>query len=321
MKKIVIVADASIEIGIGHIMRCLTIANNLKKYSYYITFVMRNLPGNLIDYVIKQGYEHSFEYTKADLYIVDCYDRDIQDEKEMRNYTKYIMVIDDLANREHDCDILLDQSVLPDYSVRYDLLVPKHCIKHLGPQYLILRDEFLAVRQPRKIHSINRLLVFMGGSDPTIETLKVLKAPQTTSFEHVDIVVGSSNMQRQEIQKICIEKGYQYHQQINYMAELMSKADLSIGAGGITAWERSFIGLPSICTIVAENQRLGTTYAGQIGTCINLGWHEEVTVATYKNILNTVTVDKLQQVSDKGLKITENDKPNAWVDSILELIQ
>lgn len=321
MKKVVIVADAAASIGSGHIMRCLTIANNLVKYQCCISFVMRDLPGNLIEYVKKQGFEHSFEYINADLYIIDRYDIDIEEEKQIRKYTKYIMVIDDLANRKHDCDILLDQSFLPNYSTRYDLLIPEHSVKLLGPKYLILRDEFLSVRQSRKISSINRLLVFMGGSDPTSETLKILEALQGISFKQIDIVVGNSNVNNEEIRQICIDRNYLYHQQIDYMAQLMSKADLAFGAGGIAAWERYYVGLPSICTIVAENQRLGTTYAGQIQACINLGWHEEVSATTYKNILSSITVNKLQQISDKGLILTKNNKQNAWLYSILELLQ
>lgn len=321
MKKVVIVADASASIGSGHIMRCLTIAENLVKHQCSISFVMRDLPGNLIDYVVKQGFEHSFTYMNADLYIIDRYDIDIEEEKEIRNYTRYIMVVDDLANREHDCDILLDQSFLPNFSTRYDLLIPKHSVKLLGPKYLILRNEFLSVRQSRKINSINQLLVFMGGSDPTSETLKVLEALKSISFKQIDIVVGNSNVNKEEIQQICIDRNYIYHQQIDYIAQLMSKADLALGAGGIAAWERYFVGLPSICTIVAENQRLGTTYAGQIQTCLNLGWHEEVSSATYKNILRSISVNKLQRISDKGLILTENNKPNEWLYTILELLQ
>lgn len=321
MKKIVFVADASTVIGSGHIMRCLTIAHNLTKHDCKVTFVMRDLPGNLIEYVKAQGFSHSFNYEQADLYIIDHYEIGIEEERWIRQYTNYIMVIDDLANRAHDCDILLDQNVTPKYEIRYNKLVPKHCIKLVGPNYLIMRDEFLQARRKRNITELSRLLVFMGGSDPTAETLKVLQALSDFTFEHIDVVVGNSNVYHAQIKAVCKERGYAYHQQINYMAKLMSEADFSLGAGGATTWERCFVGLPSACTIVADNQRVCTHYAAELGACINLGWHESVTTITYRKILQTLTCDTLQCISEKGLAITANDTPNAWLDKILELIQ
>ena len=100
----------------------------------------------------------------------------------------------------------------------------------------------------------------------------------------------------------------------------MKKADLAIGAGGLTNWERIYVGLPSICTIVAENQKDGTTYAGDINICINLGWHENVKIITYKNILNKITLKQLQNISDSGLIITKTDISNIWIKSILEIL-
>jgi UDP-2,4-diacetamido-2,4,6-trideoxy-beta-L-altropyranose hydrolase len=321
MKKIVFIANASSEIGTGHIMRCLTVANALKKYDFDITFIMQDLEGNLIDYVKAHSFKHSFDYIKADLYIIDSYTVDISIEKELRRFTKYIMVVDDLANREHDCDILLDPTIVSDYTTRYDSLVSQDCIKLLGAKYLILREEFIKARKTKKIKSIENLLVFMGGSDPTAETLKILKALEHFRFKNIDIVVGKSNQKKDEIRQICLDKKYNYYEQINNISDLMNKADFALGAGGITAWERAYVGLPSINTIVAQNQLKGTTYSGDIGTCINLGWHEDVTTQTYIDILNAITVEKLQKISNMGLEITKSKEPNSWLKSIMEILK
>lgn len=320
MKKIVIVANASIEIGSGHIIRCLTIAENLRKNCFNVFFMMENLKGNLIEFVKKQNFEVIMQPINANLYIIDRYDLGYQEENYFRRFTKYIMVIDDLANRKHDCDILLDQSLVPNYLDRYDSLVSNSCKKLLGPKYLVLRDEFINIRKQRNIKSLDNILVFMGGTDPTKETLKVLKALESFSYLNVDIVVGVNNIEKNKIKDICESRNYNYHEQINYLSELMKKADLAIGAGGLTNWERIYVGLPSICTIVAENQKDGTTYAGDINICINLGWYENVKIITYKNILNKITLKQLQNISDNGLIITKTDISNIWIKSILELL-
>lgn len=314
----VIRTDASVFIGSGHVMRCITIAKELQRNGVTVKFWMELLEGNLIEYVKKEGFEVLQTPIYADMYIIDHYTLNIEWEKEIKRFAKKVMVIDDLA-RDHDCDILLDQNVIPQYEVRYEGKVPAHCITLLGPKYLIIRDEFLQQRQnlrPRGIQ-IDRLLIFMGGSDPTNETMKILSALESHSFAHVDVVVGNSNPVKEQIERICMMKKYHFHRQINYMAQLMQLADFAIGAGGSALWERCYLGLPSSSTIVADNQREITTYAGQLGVTLNLGWHEQVTAGTYRNLLKNVQIEGM---SEKELELTANKKPNAWLHEILELI-
>lgn len=327
MKKVIIRTDSSTAIGSGHVMRCLTIAHQLKKHGVKVSFLMKRLQGNLIDYVEKQGFANIVKLEPADLYIIDHYGIDICWEQGLRKYTKKIMVIDDLANRPHNCDLLLDQNVVPQYDKRYRNLLPESCIQLLGPQYLIMRDEFIQTRQnltPYK-GKLKNLLVFMGGSDPTNETLKILSALEVieVEFEKVNIVVGHGNAYKQQVQSICNRQGFQFHCQINYMAELMQQADFSIGAGGSATWERCYVGLPSSSTIVAENQIISTEYAAKLGAVWNIGYHDNVTTKTYINLLDKLSrdSDSLKQMSRIGLQLTESaNKPNPWLQEILEMI-
>lgn len=307
-------------------MRCLTIAKNLKKQHVDVTFWMKELPGHLISYVQQEGFKTINCAEKADLYIIDHYKIDKEWEKAHRQYTNKIVVIDDLANRSHDCDMIIDQNVLPNFESRYAELIPKHCIQLLGPKYLIMREEFIEARRNlnRKNNLTERLLVFMGGSDPTNETIKILNALSQfkNTFGHIDVVIGNGNIRKEEIKQICLKRGYDYHYQINYMAKLMLQADFSIGAGGSTTWERCYVGLPSSSTIVAENQALTTNYADRLGAVVNLGWHEKVAVETYVDLLLVLKngeVD-LNQLSKVGLSLTETASPNPWVEEILELL-
>jgi len=324
--NILIRTDASTEIGSGHVMRCLTIAGHLRKLGHHITFWMEPLPGHMIDMVEEKGYVVTGQEQAVDILIVDHYQLDITWEQQMRKFAGKIVVIDDLANRKHDCDLLLDQNVIANYEHRYDELVPIHCKKLLGPKYLIMRDEFIEERAKQTIRTgeVNTLLVFMGGSDPTNETMKVLDALKetTTTFRQVDIVVGMSNVHRAEIEQICRQHLYNYHCQIDYMARLMSDTDFSLGAGGSTTWERCYVGLPSASTIVAHNQLESTEMAEKLSAVINLGWHEGVTSQTYVQLIDSLPSqgERIRHISEQGLKITASkDQPNPWLQEMVEI--
>lgn len=316
---IVIRVDASIEIGSGHVMRCLTMAKNLRSHGQNVVFWMEALEGNLIDFVNKEGFKNISTFQKADLYIIDHYQLGIEWEQKARQYTKKIMVIDDLA-REHDCDLVLDQNALPHFENRYDNKVPALCVRLLGPKFLIVRDEFIEARHHLRHQKgqVERLLVFMGGSDPTNETMKILRALEDIQFSYIDVVVGNSNPLKNEIKQLCQKRGYYFHCQINYMARLMQEADFSLGAGGSTLWERCYVGLPSSSTIVADNQRETTNYADSIGVTYNLGWHEQVTDESYKELLCNL---QISDMGNKGLLLTKSEEPNPWLLEILELIK
>ena len=315
--NVIIRTDASVQIGSGHVMRCLTVARKLQAAGCHVRFWMEPLEGNLIEFVKSQGLSNIERAEQADLYIVDHYGLGLDWEMSIRPYAKKIAVIDDLA-REHDCDLLLDQNVVPHYETRYDGKVPAHCVKLLGPKYLMMRDEFIETRQQvtKCNDEVKNLLVFMGGTDPTNETMKILHALKQFTFERVDIVVGNGNPVKSEIEMICRERCYKFHCQIDYMAKLMLQADFAIGAGGAAMWERCYVGLPSSATIVADNQSVTTDYAASLGVVKNLGWHEQVTVETYKQLLQNLSVEEM---SEKGLALTQNDSPNEWLHEMLEL--
>lgn len=328
----VIRADASTSIGSGHVMRCLTLAHRLKKEkNAKVVFVMRDLPGNLIDVVEKQGFEvlkllpanqkyslngyglwltvpmevdarqtvdllqpylqeHGCDV--VDRLIVDSYALDEQWELMLRPYCREIMVIDDLANRKHECDILLDQNFYLNKDVRYAGLVPEHCKMLLGPEHALLREEFYDAKKylRKRDGNIKNILVFYGGSDLTNETEKAIKAlvqlhDEGYSFT-ADIITGVSNSRRDKIEHLCSKYRFlHYYCQVSNMAEFMNKADLMLGAGGSTTWERLYMELPALVTAVAENQIQGCRDCSQAGLIDYLGESEKVTVDVIVNAL------------------------------------
>lgn len=184
--KIAFRTDATHQIGTGHFMRCLTLADELKKQGVQIRFVSRNLPDHLRDMLTAKGMElvsliNNTSATQIDelahsawlvtsqaqdaqdtiqalagqtfeWLVVDHYALDTRWETAIRNTAKQIMVIDDLADRVHDCDVLLDQNFYADMQTRYSGKVPAHCQLLIGPRYALLREEFRKLRkqiQPR----------------------------------------------------------------------------------------------------------------------------------------------------------------------------
>jgi len=327
--------DASDIIGSGHVMRCLTIAEHLKKNKIKVIFLSRELKGNLCRYIKDKGYEvHCLSlignekfnweedsnllidiikgYKGPKSIIVDHYLIDSKWESKIRPYVSRVMVIDDLANRKHDTDILLDQNLNDDIQLRYNGLVPQNCKLFLGPNYVLLREEFITARENLQERSgqINRIFIFFGGSDPTNETFRILQSLKKINLQNIviDVVVGKSNIRKETIENICNQyENISYYCQIENMAELMAKADLAIGAGGSTTWERCYLGLPTITIIVAENQAQTTKAVEKTGAILNLGYSEEISEEEIINAIKRLLTQPslLKEMSRKSLSIIE----------------
>ncbi len=318
--NIIIRTDASNQIGTGHAMRCLTLSEYLRDEGCTVSFVCREHPGHLGEIITGRGFSvHMLPFPESpvasddpdnyaawlsvsqrvdaqetagylienrirpDWLISDHYALDVEWEMMLRAHANRLMVIDDLANRRHDCDLLLDQNYYDDLDVRYDSVVTDACHLLLGPGYAILRKEFLRAKQEAsrvRDGSIRRMLVFFGGCDSTNETGKVLAALREWSMTNVavDVVVGLSNPLREQIKRECDEiSSVMFHCQVDYMAELMSKADLAFGGGGTATWERCFLGLPCVTIEVADNQRIMLEALDRQGSIRHLGYHGKVT--------------------------------------------
>lgn len=294
--------DATSRIGTGHFMRCLTLAEALQQRGAQIRFVSRGLPAYLSDMLESRGIEfapldnaageaagdlaHSswlgtsqdrdvqdsaavLGGRKWDWLVVDHYALDARWESAMRNTAGKIMAIDDLADRQHDCDVLLDQNYYRDMQTRYDGKVPEHCRMLLGPHYALLRKEFRKMRdqvKPRK-GTVRRILVFFGGVDAGNYTGLAIEALAGLDIKgvEIDVVIGAQHPHRSEIEQACATQGYSCHVQTARMAELMAAADLAIGAGGSATWERCCLGLPALSLCTADNQRRQIIDAAEAG--------------------------------------------------------
>ena len=302
--KIVFRADASIDMGTGHIMRCLTLAEALQKKGVACHFICREHQGNLLSLIHDKGFiTHALAQANAEdlnwlvnregqllhaawlgatqqqdveqcaailaniqpnWLVVDHYALDINWELALSDYYQYLMVIDDLADRHHHCDLLLDQTFGRDTDA-YQSLVPDACTLLCGSQYALLRPEFAGLRsyslQRRKNPKLAHLLITMGGVDKNNATGQVLAALQGCGLPEqcrITVVMGVTAPWIKQVQQQAELMPWYTEVKIgvNNMAELMANSDLAIGAAGATSWERCCLGLPTIIIVLADNQKL-----------------------------------------------------------------
>ncbi len=285
--KIAIRADASTAIGTGHIFRCLSLAEKLRKEGAEVVFLTRTLAGHINTRIDAQGFritevpepDDPAAYLPAigllDWLVVDHYGISAPWETHARPFTRHLMVLDDLADRSHDCDLLVDQNFFEDMDTRYRQLVPESATIFVGPAYALLRPEFrqLRGRLGERSGEIRRMMISLGGADPNNATRTVLDglALLDLSGIEVDVIVGAANPQPEQIQERTEALGFRYCRNIPDMAERMAQTDLFIGAGGTTTWERMALGLPGIVVSIADNHRELSRQLAEHGCQLYLG--------------------------------------------------
>lgn len=208
--------------------------------------------------------------------IVDHYGLGIEWEKRLRPYVGRIMVIDDLADRSHECDLLLDQN-LARKAGDYSGLAPQPCQKIIGPQYALLRPEFAGLREyslaRRKTPLVRRLLITMGGIDLSNSTEEILGALTSAPLQRtckITVVMGGQSPWLTRVQQKAETMPFNTEVlvDVNNMAQIMADSDLAIGSGGSTSWERCCLGVPALLTALAENQTQTVTSLEKEGAAI-----------------------------------------------------
>lgn len=302
-------ADASVNIGSGHVMRCLTLASALREQGAECRFICREHPGHLISQIEAKGFPvirlplsaelrgrpqkeavfprtahnawlgnspeqdaaectHHLATSPVDWLIVDHYALEAAWETALRPYCRQIMVIDDLADRAHQCAALLDQN-LGRTAAAYQAQLPATCRILTGPQYALLRPEFAAwrtaslARREQACVSNDRplqLLINLGGVDQTNDSERILATltpKMLPSNTRITVILGPSAPHRKAVEQRS--QGLHWPCTVivaaNNMGELLSQADLAIGAAGSSTWERCCLGLPTLALTLADNQR------------------------------------------------------------------
>lgn len=356
--NIVFRTDASVRIGTGHVMRCLTLAEELQRNRCVnILFICRAHEGHLADLIIQKGFdacllpapnkqfvpqnhpahaawlgasqeedatqtiniiEHRPKEKIAWL-VVDHYGIEANWHKKLRPLTQKIMVIDDLADRKLDCDLLLDQNFYYNARARYNSLVNAKSRLFLGPKYALLRNEFRKLSTTKlsydKRLKQSRVVMFFGGMDPNNETLKALKGIlplKQSSTCYFDVVLGEKNPYKNEILLFCRQyNNVQVLIQTENIADILSQAFLFVGSAGSITLERCFSGTPALISAVAKNQEQSAVDLAKHNMHEYAGFFKFLTSKNYANNFARIIKDKTrlfhyhtaskQLVDDKGM--------------------
>ena len=319
-KKYFIRCNSGLKIGIGHVMRCFSLAETLTDMKCKVNFICEELEGNIIHFLKEKNFEVLSIKNDNDVkqilkdnsnssLIIDDYNIDEKFETIVRPYVKQIIVIDDLANRKHNCDLLLDQNFSGKNIDKYNNFIPKNCVRLFGPRFALLRNEFLENRRVRNINfPVKNIFISYGGVDSTDETTKVLVAIKNLKNNNlkVNAIIGDSNIQREKIRDLCsLIPNVNFISKFDGISKIMNESDLAFGAKNSSMWERMCLGVPSIVTITSEDQINATEALSENQYIINIGLAENVSSKDYERILNEISEKELNEISKKSYELVD----------------
>jgi len=356
---IVFRTDASTRIGGGHVMRCLALAARLRATGAQVSFVCREHPGQLTDTISDRwGFDVQrlprnlgralrtqraevddfwkddatqtaaailSQFKRVDWLVVDHYALDARWEETLRPLTRNLMVIDDLADRLHDCDLLVDQNHYSNLESRYDGLVPASCGSLLGPTYALLRPEFAAARSRLQPHdgTVRRMHISFGATDPTRQTMVALEAISHMCLKDVmvNVVIGQQNADCERILASASSlDGVTCHVDSQEMAPLMARADFAIGSGGVSTNERMCVGLPAAITATSPLQETSARDVDAIGAHHYLGRASDLDPTAYSHAISKflATPGRLRAMREAGMRLADGLGTQRVVARLLE---
>jgi UDP-2,4-diacetamido-2,4,6-trideoxy-beta-L-altropyranose hydrolase len=325
--QVVFRTDASRAIGSGHVMRSLTLAQTLSDAGAEVAFVARRHEGNANDLLRTRGFavaelttpqagrppaahpayaawvgadwEDDARETRAamralgarpDWLIVDHYGLDQRWEAQLRPEVARIFAVDDLADRRHDCDLLLDQNLVEDLATRYVGKLPDRSAAMLGPRYALLQPVYADLHHqvaPRT-GAVRRVCIYFGAADLYDLTQLALRAFLNLSRQDIqaDVVINDDTTDAAELRACAAgHANVRLHTRLPSLAHLLARADLAIGAAGATSWERLCLGVPALVITLADNQRPVAAALQSRGLICWLGHHDEVDLAELQDAL------------------------------------
>lgn len=350
--SVVFRVDASLTMGTGHVMRCLTLAEALATEGVECHFLCREHPGHLIEAIRSRGFQvdtlpmspesmapeevsplahaawlgaswqddaqqcrEGIDRLAPDWLVVDHYALDQRWEQRVLPQDCRLLVIDDLADRAHGADLLLDQN-LGRQADDYAGLVPDHCTRLIGPRYALLRPEFARLRETslarRTTRRLERLLISMGGIDKDNATGAVLSALRDCSLPkgcRISVVMGGNAPWLAQVKDQAVSMPWptEVVVDVSDMAERMAQADLAIGAAGSTSWERCCLGLPTLLVVLADNQWSGAKALAAAGAAGLVGDIAAVPARLPQLIQEIAIPETLQQSVQAASAITAGE--------------
>ncbi|HEB73151.1 MAG TPA: UDP-2,4-diacetamido-2,4,6-trideoxy-beta-L-altropyranose hydrolase [Nitrospirae bacterium] len=318
MKTVWIRADASSSIGAGHITRCIALAEELREAGVSARFICRKLEGDLVAFINKHGFVAETisgdpaDWTlledasktcdiiskyggKADWVIVDLPENSLEMDSALRSVTQNILAIDDHADRKRDCDIIVNPHFFPPAEQKYKTLTPPDCVTLAGLRHALVRSEFRRARQKgldKRDNEVKRILVSFGGSDCAGLPDKVIEAllPLGAKGVEVDMII-SSGYRDSKNSASYDGVNIRFHNFVEDMVNITAKADIVIGAYGVSTAERMLLGAPSIIITISESQVALAKILAEAGYAVYLGSGHDVTPDKIASAVNRLKDD------------------------------
>ncbi len=316
--RILFRVDAGKNIGTGHLRRCLSIARHLRRRGASVVFATRTSNPTIdhwlsdagVTQVVLSGLAasrvpHGQPWAPADqeadaedllaqsgtptwdTVVVDHYGLGIPWETALSDHTHRLVVIDDLANRAHHADLLVDHNWYgPNNHKRYKALVPPETPLLLGPRYALLDHSYATTRRSLPVRTPpKRVLVNFGGTDAGAQTTTAIDALLGFPDLLVDAVMGTPEAVEPSVAQRATHPRVALHTNLPSLAPLLSKCDLAIGASGTATWERLCLGVPALVTTVHESQSGVTRALAAAGVTTWLGTASDVTLDDYRSAI------------------------------------
>ena len=317
-EPLLIRADASAEIGTGHVMRCLALAQAWQAEGGSVCFVGRLTPA-LTERFESEGVtvqspgaepgtpEEAAETARraeekgASWVVVDGYHFGGQYQRRLREEGWRVLFIDDYGHADrYEADLVLNQNIDAEPALYRNTAKDTELL--LGPRFALLRKEFWPWRESRRTPQpeANRVLVTLGGADPDNCTEMVVRALGRLDRENLSctVVIGGSNPNESSITATAerTDVSVDLRSDVDDMASLMAEHDVAVSAGGSTCWELAFMGIPNVILVLADNQRGIAEGLDEAGTAINLGWHESVEAAAIRDHVESLLTDEKRRL-------------------------
>lgn len=336
MTPLYIRADADAKTGAGHIMRCVALGQAWRKMGGDVTFLSRCQSEGIRRRVRDEGFDlidipNPFPHPDdlqtvsetllkraaqqraptQEWVVIDGYHFTGEYQRAIRDLGARVMVIDDDAHLAHyPADILLNQNInASDLSYSF----PPETLPLMGPDYVLLRQEFLNYERDERAVSVQveKILVTLGGGDSDNVTSKVIDAIERLGLDGVaaTIILGPANPHVDSLNKQLSGVSFNWRllHGVNNMPEWMAWADLVISAAGGTCWELCYMGAPALLMVIAENQRRIGEGLDRNGSCISLGWHEDVDEEKIYEVLRRVvhSPDRRRELSNHARQLVD----------------
>ena len=343
LEPLLIRADASAEMGTGHVMRCMALAQAWMDAGGRAVFLTATKVGALADRLKAESMEvvplsataggnddarQTVKVARAmgtNWVVVDGYHFSPQYQQTLKQAGLSLLYIDDAGYAgEYFADTVLNQNA----SASEKLYVNRQPYTQLllGPRYALLRREFVewrGWRRPIKPLATN-ILVTLGGSDPDNMTLTILRASRRLSRSDlaVRVICGPANTHKEALQREMepADEHFELYESTPKVPELMAWADLVVTAGGSTCWELAFLGAPMLMVVLADNQQAiaDVLHTGRIAE--NLGWHACVSEEAIARELERLMTDagRRSEMSANGQRLVDGRGASRVVSKMME---